>query len=280
MSGAFEVIMQSEVKLLLDQFASVMKIHTVFYNADGHMLQVGRNENVCRYCQIIQQLPGGLEKCRSLDRRKQEECRCCKHLITYRCHAGLGEIMAPVTFSGEVIGFISFGQFRVTGQMPLLPLKSTAAEKEDLKAAFARLPEFSREEVKSLAGLCSILLDYIVTKELIRIEGNDLWERIKLYIKLNYTSAVSLSMLAEAMGKSLSTVSKTIRSRTGCSFKELLNHHRLELADKLLQSEKQMNIAEIALHCGFEDPYYFSRVYRKYRGIPPSAARQNQPGKK
>lgn len=272
MNYAFEVIMRSEVKLLLDQFASVMKLHTVFYASDGHMLQIGRNENVCSYCQIIQRICG-VEKCRMLDRLKQEDCRKTKQLISYRCHAGLGEIMTPVTFSGEVVGFISFGQFRMSDELPALPENANGEERGALKKAFFQLPFFSPEETASLAGLCAILLDYIVTKELVRVEGDDLWEQIKLYLNANFTKKLSLEKLASDMGRSVSTISKLVRSKSGRSFKDLLNGKRLELADRLLKREKQLSIAEVASACGFEDQYYFSRVYRKYRGMCPSASR-------
>ena len=31
-------------------------------------------------------------------------------------------------------------------------------------------------------------------------------------------------------------------------------------------------MAHIAEECGFEDPLYFSRAYKKHRGVPPSLA--------
>jgi len=48
-----------------------------------------------------------------------------------------------------------------------------------------------------------------------------------------------------------------------------LNHVRLEAATALLSCGNK-NIAEIACDCGISDANYFSRIFRKRYGIPPS----------
>lgn len=48
---------------------------------------------------------------------------------------------------------------------------------------------------------------------------------------------------------------------------------RLQRAMDLLQQGNH-NVAEAAAAVGYEDPFYFSRLFRKHMGIPPSACRQ------
>ncbi|QHI69800.1 AraC family transcriptional regulator [Tichowtungia aerotolerans] len=48
---------------------------------------------------------------------------------------------------------------------------------------------------------------------------------------------------------------------------------RIDHAKKLLMNP-ELNIVEIADQCGFEDPYYFSRLFKSYTGKSPSAFRK------
>ena len=49
---------------------------------------------------------------------------------------------------------------------------------------------------------------------------------------------------------------------------------RLEKAAGLL-SGTTLTIREIAHECGFQDEFYFSRIFKKYRALPPKSYRQN-----
>ena len=47
-------------------------------------------------------------------------------------------------------------------------------------------------------------------------------------------------------------------------------------AVKLMEQNRGMNISDIAFSCGFDDPLYFSKVFRQYKGISPSEYMKNQ----
>lgn len=57
----------------------------------------------------------------------------------------------------------------------------------------------------------------------------------------------------------------------GCTPLQFLTEKRLDFAKQLLASRGMSNysIREIAGMCGFADPYYFSRAFRKHVGIAP-----------
>ncbi len=54
---------------------------------------------------------------------------------------------------------------------------------------------------------------------------------------------------------------------------QYLTHRRIELAKQLLSSSGATNysIQYIARLCGFSDPYYFSRVFKKHTGVSPKS---------
>ena len=60
----------------------------------------------------------------------------------------------------------------------------------------------------------------------------------------------------------------------GLSITEYINKVRLDRAVYLL-SHTDLNILQVAKSVGFEDPYYFSRRFKSYTGITPSAFREN-----
>jgi AraC-like DNA-binding protein len=53
----------------------------------------------------------------------------------------------------------------------------------------------------------------------------------------------------------------------------MLIEKRLSQADGLLRSRPELSIGEIAFKSGFDDRFYFSRIYRKYRKKTPSQSR-------
>ncbi|MBR2562605.1 MAG: helix-turn-helix transcriptional regulator, partial [Eubacterium sp.] len=63
----------------------------------------------------------------------------------------------------------------------------------------------------------------------------------------------------------LSTLFKQV---TGQTFKEYLNHVRIQEAQRLL-THTDYPIMEISIACGFSDQSYFTKVFRKYTGLTP-----------
>jgi AraC-like DNA-binding protein len=59
----------------------------------------------------------------------------------------------------------------------------------------------------------------------------------------------------------------------GTSFRAVLDGVRLERAERLL-AEPGARIADVALAAGYEEPAHFTRAFRRWRGVSPSAFRQ------
>jgi len=74
--------------------------------------------------------------------------------------------------------------------------------------------------------------------------------------------------------KSTSSVSHRFKKLSGRSFKQYQIEYNLAMAISWLKSDLEKTIAEIAARLGYQYPFYFSRLFKKYRGLPPSRVRR------
>lgn len=74
------------------------------------------------------------------------------------------------------------------------------------------------------------------------------------------------------MGYTIGHFRKLFRKETGTSPHHFLISHRIEHACKLMQ-QSSLPIQKIAIQSGFKDPLYFSKLFRKYKGMSPSTYR-------
>ena len=80
----------------------------------------------------------------------------------------------------------------------------------------------------------------------------------------------TLEELAHAAHLSAAHFSELCRLQTGMPPLGLLIRLRLQRAMDLLQQGNH-NVAEAGAAVGYDDPFYFSRLFRKHMGVPPSA---------
>ena len=69
--------------------------------------------------------------------------------------------------------------------------------------------------------------------------------------------------------------SRQFKEEVGENFNTYLTLYRLDRAQELLD-KTDLRIAEIAERVGYVTPGYFSRIYKKYRGITPEQARMSK----
>jgi two-component system, response regulator YesN len=86
------------------------------------------------------------------------------------------------------------------------------------------------------------------------------------FIKQNYHKNIALTDAAEYLEISKSYLSLLFKQETGINFTAFLTNYRIETAKKLLVSSNY-KIYEIAEKVGFENPYYFSKVFKEVTGI-------------
>ena len=278
MFTAFELFLSDEVQSLIDHFAAVLDLRVTFFSADGRELRRGRHMRNSDYCAMVQQEIGTLKECLSMDTAKRAEAVAKRGIIDYRCHAGLREAIAPVFIHDKLAGFLMIGQFRTGSEVPgcMLSRCTSAEQRERLEKAFHELPEFNAEKLEDMLGLFKMLIDYIVVRELAVLQGDRLRHEIDRYLELHCTEEIRLPEMARKLGRSVSTISQFLRRNYQTSFKELLIERRLEKAEEFWRANPEATVGAAAFAAGFTDQFYFSRVFRKRRGIPPGEYRDRK----
>jgi len=88
---------------------------------------------------------------------------------------------------------------------------------------------------------------------------------------------VPIGTLAHACGISRMQLHRLCLQAYGRPPREVLLGERLDLAQQLLDGG--LGVQETARACGFRDPYYFSRIFRRRLGHPPSRWRERAPAR-
>jgi AraC-like DNA-binding protein len=88
----------------------------------------------------------------------------------------------------------------------------------------------------------------------------------------NVGRVVSVGALARKAGLSPSRFRLLFHELTGCSVTRYQNRLRIEAARDRLASG-QFSVGQVADELGFRDVYYFSRLFKRMTGLPPSACR-------
>ena len=99
--------------------------------------------------------------------------------------------------------------------------------------------------------------------------------QIKRFLANNASHQVTLADLAQHLNLSISRTSHIVNELFQCSFATLLHQEQIKLAKKLL-ADGSLSLKEIAFHCGFQNEFYFSRIFKQYCGLPPGAFRNRR----
>lgn len=99
-------------------------------------------------------------------------------------------------------------------------------------------------------------------------EYSPLVQNVLTYIEFHYTENLSLHLLAEKYSVSRNYLAALFKRERGCTVTDYIHTVRLRKAFTLMNSTK-LPIHLIASACGYEDPNYFIRVFRKRHGQTP-----------
>ncbi len=92
---------------------------------------------------------------------------------------------------------------------------------------------------------------------------------IRQYLSDHYAEKISLDQIAKNMYLSSAYISKIFKEETGEAPINYLIKLRLEQARIQLENNERVSIKAISTSVGYDDVYYFSKLFKKYFGVSP-----------
>lgn len=99
-------------------------------------------------------------------------------------------------------------------------------------------------------------------------------EKTREYIASHYHKDLSIEEAAEFTGLSISHFCLLFKQETGYTFLEYLTECRIDKAKYILKNS-QVKVYQIAPLVGYQDPRYFTQVFKKMTGMTPSEYRES-----
>ena len=99
-------------------------------------------------------------------------------------------------------------------------------------------------------------------------------EEILAFLNKNYTRRIALTTLVKMSHLSERSFQVKFKKLTGHTVSGYLLQKRLANAKAKLECNTSDSIPDIAFDCGFEDPNYFIRQFRRAYGFPPGKYRR------
>ena len=106
-------------------------------------------------------------------------------------------------------------------------------------------------------------------------DNSALFDKAICYIERNFHKKdCSILKLAQELNVSRTTLYREFIKRTDMSPVCYLKKYRLEQASEMLKKDKSIAVSEVAFLCGYQNPYYFSKDFKKTMGVSPSEFRK------
>ncbi len=232
------------------------------------------------FCELVHSTAEGYRRCLASDKGGCTSARLSgQDCYVYRCHIGLTEMCFPVTYNGDVCGYIIFGSM-LTDDDPkdirqiilercadFMPKK----DKEKWKAALESIPLVDTERREAGARVMLSCIETITSK-CIRIQDDPIWERIDGYIDEHIHDKITIEDISSAIFISPSTIYHRTKQNTGMSLSNYIARRKMIKASEYLYlTDYKINYISTLL--GIDDYNYFSRLFRRIFGMSPTQYR-------
>lgn len=123
--------------------------------------------------------------------------------------------------------------------------------------------------------LGSFIFYTITSKKKTNTENDDLVNEIIHFLKENINNTLTIEMITKQFNKSSTSIFNIFKANTGYSLIHYTNLLKIQHACELLNLT-EMSIKEISYSLNFQDPLYFSRIFKKYMSISPKEYKKNR----
>jgi AraC-like DNA-binding protein len=126
-------------------------------------------------------------------------------------------------------------------------------------------------QIKACSGILTLIAE-LLTHERRSGQPNyyqKIVEKAKYLIEANVFNAINVPSISEQIGVSPSKLNEIFKTYTSMTPYQYYIHIKIHKAENLLEQD-DVAVKEVAFNLGFEDQYYFSRLFKNKTGVAPS----------
>lgn len=264
---------------LLVPFYNVTGVKVAIYDTEFNEI-VSYPKNDSKFCTKIRNHPVLGVEC---DKSTEVHCKLCsetKKIEIRQCHAGLTEVVAPITDGVFTIGYIMFGQIsnikdkEVFYQTILDNCKKYNLDEEELLKDLKEIRYYSDRKANDIAKIVNVIASYVAYEKIVQQTDPPVVYLIMDYIKKNIDKEITLDSLSKHFYISKSNLYKITKPYMEDGVAKFVKKLKLEKAADLLKNTDK-SICKIAKEIGYKDVEYFQRVFKKEYGISSLDFRKN-----
>lgn len=259
-----------------------------FYNLTGIKVAV-YDRNFCEilaypekdsdFCTMIHENRSSCGQCQKSTEKLCIRCAKKKEVIIEKCHAGLTEVIAPLTTGITVVGYMMFGQItneadRKTFREDVLKrCREYKIDPLSAEEALSKIRYYSDKQLNDASKILDAIAKYIVFDKIIYpVEYSVAYEMTE-YIRNNLDQPLTVELLCKKYFLSRTEIYKVTRAYMPEGIAAFIRKERIAKAAQLL-AETQKSSLMIAEEIGFSDVNYFLRVFKKEKGMSAAAYRK------
>ena len=270
---------KDEMTKLLEDFYLLTKIRiTVFDDSFEEIMSYPNHK--CEICQYMRKNRDFDFCCRICDKEHMKKAAAIKETIIYPCHAGLTEIISPLFYEGNIIGYLFFSHilnYRTHQEAEEEILKKVEKyhfETEHIQKGIERMPLFEDDYLRAASRVLEETASYLIQKKYAYLRARPLTEQIDNYINTHIQDDLKIETLAEIFSVSKSTINHVMNDYYKAGIQKHIRRLRMEKAANLLLENPEMKISTAAMEVGIYDSSYFIIMFKKEMGMTPNDYRK------
>lgn len=267
------LVFNPAVQKFVESYSYCFNVKVTFFSLEIEELLVGLHSLDDDYCTLIQDKLHLRYRCLQQDRMICQQSKDDGQRLVYTCHGGLTEAVIPIEIAGSLVCYALIGQFRTSETLEPSIVRSwlqSGFELAILEEAFLKRPLYDTPMLEKMFELFKVSIGLLIETESLRVRQPDLIEKVLMYLDTNIGESITLADVSKAVHRSPSSITHTLQAKLGCSFQQLLINKRLATFEHAILRDPGLQIQEAARRAGYQDPLYFSRLYKKNRGQTPS----------
>ena len=227
-------------------------------------------EDSCPFCKEVWRCCGR-EACDRYTAAMCKKCQESKKTILYACHAGLNEVVSPLTENETVIGYTVCGQVTSEPDRDKLLDHCSGLDipSDKIQALLQDVRYLSHSQIEATLQIINALVSYILLQKMIYLSEKPVGLQIAEYIAQNVHGDLSVSALCRRFALSRSRLYLVTKEYMPKGIAKFIKKCRIEAAAAAIAAHPEKPLWVIAQESGFDNYEYFLRILKQETGRSP-----------